>query len=306
MIFDEVESRIVFQFECKFGVKKQCKITYEQGDDTAVKFSTAVPNMIVTRPRIFLDAVQHLHGSIQEISLHGHSDRLVISSVIDEEGTADHKALLRTEITVNANEFETFQITKESPALVFTLKEFRALLLYAEQTGQPITIYFEQAGEPIVFNVSIADMLRADFVFATLVQESSPPPPHAATAAASSRVKRPVHDESSTPSPGPHYRSPTPYSGYSSYSNPPNSNNNPPPYIDQSSSEYDSRTNSPYASYSGISPAADHSHSHSSHHHPSEPASKRHRNLQLDPSKDHTRRLFVDVAHQSFVSDASQ
>lgn len=79
---------------------------------------------------------------------------------------ADLSKVIRTQVTLKPAEFDGYNIGADT-MITFTLKEFKALLAFAEALSLPIQIHFETTGRPVVFIVHNGSTFEAHFVLAT-------------------------------------------------------------------------------------------------------------------------------------------
>ena len=73
-----------------------------------------------------------------------------------------------TEIVVDSADFDMYSVRPGAQELTFSLKELRAILVFCEVSGQPVSVYFSEPGQPILWTVNCFDALVVDFVLATL------------------------------------------------------------------------------------------------------------------------------------------
>lgn len=78
----------------------------------------------------------------------------------------DLSKLIRTQINLKPLEFDSYIIGTDT-IITFTLKEFRALLAFAEALNLPLQLHFETTGKPAVFIVHNGATFEAHFVLAT-------------------------------------------------------------------------------------------------------------------------------------------
>lgn len=74
--------------------------------------------------------------------------------------------MIRTQISLKPAEFDSYVIGMET-TITFTLKEFKALLAFAEALNLPLQVHFETTGRPAVFIVHNGTTFEANFVLAT-------------------------------------------------------------------------------------------------------------------------------------------
>lgn len=113
---------------------------------------------------------------------------LVLRNYID---TNTDGLKIRTQICLKPMEFDSYTIGAET-TITFTLKEFRALLAFAEALNLPLQLHFETTGRPAVFIVHNGSTFEAHFVLAT----SKPDSATQSTATQNTTVERKRKDSS--------------------------------------------------------------------------------------------------------------
>lgn len=101
------------------------------------------------------------------------------------DAAMDLSKIIRTQICMKPSEFASYTIGTDT-AITFTLKEFRALLAFAEALSLPIQLHFEVTGRPAVFIIHNGTTFEAHFVLAT----SKPEVETQATSQNRSRVEK--------------------------------------------------------------------------------------------------------------------
>lgn len=101
------------------------------------------------------------------------------------DASVDLYKIIRTQVNIKPSEFESYVIGSDT-TITFTLKEFRALLAFAEALSLPLQLHFEGTGKPAVFIVHNGSTFEAHFVLAT----SKPDTATQATSQTSSRVDK--------------------------------------------------------------------------------------------------------------------
>lgn len=87
------------------------------------------------------------------------------------DSNLDLSKIIRTQISLKPLEFDSYTIGQDT-TITFTLKEFRALLAFAEALNLPLQLHFETTGKPAVFIVHNGSTFEAHFVLATSKPDS--------------------------------------------------------------------------------------------------------------------------------------
>lgn len=119
---------------------------------------------IATPTRTLSDALNNFQTSDDQVTLEASTQSLILRNYIDNN--MDLSKLIRTQISLKPAEFDSYIIGSET-TITFTLKEFRALLAFAEALNLPLQLHFEITGRPAVFIVHNGSTFEANFVLAT-------------------------------------------------------------------------------------------------------------------------------------------
>lgn len=190
---DPDSCKLIFQLKCKFGIVKthfvsilDCKAMQ------AVYEKDSVPNRITSSQRILSDALSNFQNSDDQVTLQATSQLLILRNFIDTGG--DLTKVIRTQISLQQAEFDSYSISEDA-IITFTLKEFKALLAFAEALNLPVQLHFESTGRPVVFIVHNGSTFEAHFVLATSKPDSETQGASTQSKSVSERKKR---KESST------------------------------------------------------------------------------------------------------------
>ncbi|XP_078036615.1 cell cycle checkpoint control protein Rad9 [Augochlora pura] len=110
-------------------------------------------NQFSSQPRVLGDAMLNFHQNIIEITLEVSNQKLLLRNYVDD--TSGLSNTTRTQLALGRGEFDRYDINTDT-SITFCMKEFKAILNFAEITLMPISIYFEQAGKPVIFGIKHA------------------------------------------------------------------------------------------------------------------------------------------------------
>lgn len=119
---------------------------------------------ITSHQKILSEALGHFQSNDDQITIEVKADSLLLRNYIDS--VTDYCKLIRTQINLKPTEFDSYVIGADT-VITFTMKEFRALLNFAEALNLPIQLHFETTGKPAVFIIHNGATFEAHFVLAT-------------------------------------------------------------------------------------------------------------------------------------------
>ncbi|XP_045454082.1 cell cycle checkpoint control protein RAD9A [Melitaea cinxia] len=181
---DSETCKLIFQLKCKHGIVKTHYVSIlDSKAMQAVYTKDLVPNRITSSQRIFTEALGNFQSSDDQVTLEVSTQSLLMRNYVD--ASVDLYKIIRTQVNIKPSEFESYVVGSDT-TITFTLKEFRALLAFAEALSLPLQLHFEVTGKPAVFIVHNGSTFEAHFVLAT----SKPDTATQATSQTSSRVDK--------------------------------------------------------------------------------------------------------------------
>ncbi|KAI9501018.1 hypothetical protein GGI25_003060 [Coemansia spiralis] len=193
------ECRLVVQMEYKQGICRTHRLFYEVCETLhSVYNKDECKNKWRIGAKVAADWIGHFARGLEEVSLWMTSTQVRVRSWSESQSfgaghtqidaaVAETTRSLQTELTINSTEFDTYHLANSHHPieLTFGLREFKAILQYADAMALPISAHFDRGGDPLLVNVgsmrqtdqslryahsSIAppDDLMAEFVLATI------------------------------------------------------------------------------------------------------------------------------------------
>ncbi|XP_064620725.1 cell cycle checkpoint control protein RAD9B-like isoform X2 [Lineus longissimus] len=159
-------ARVIFQLYCKHGIVKTYNLAFIECETLQAVFSKDLcPNAITAQSRLLCDVVMNFQGTQEEVTLCVNPQKVSLKNYVEDE--PDPNKVIHTEMTLNPDEFDSFQVGVDAE-VTFCLKELRAILAFSEAGNLPLSMNFESAGKPIVFSIESDSSYEANFVLATL------------------------------------------------------------------------------------------------------------------------------------------
>lgn len=164
-------ARLVFKLYCKHGIVKTHNLAFIECETLQAVFSKDMcPNQLTAQPRLLCDTVINFQSNQEEVSLIVSPEKITFKNYVDDE--PDPSKVVHTALNLDPDEFDNCQIGVDTE-ITFCLKEFRAVLAFAEITAMPLNIKFETSGRPIVLSIDADSAFEANFVLATLAESQS-------------------------------------------------------------------------------------------------------------------------------------
>ncbi|KAI8326083.1 hypothetical protein GQ54DRAFT_295012 [Martensiomyces pterosporus] len=197
----EGECRLVVQMTYKQGICRTHRLFYEVCDTLhSVYDKNECKSRWRVSAKVAADWISHFARGLEEVSLRMSSRDVKVRSWAEgqyagmgrtqiDAAVAETTRALQTELTVEPSEFDQYHISGSHPTeLTFGLREFKAILQYAEAMALPLAAFFDKGGDPILFSVcsprasdqsargaysQLPDDLSAEFVLATISDYAS-------------------------------------------------------------------------------------------------------------------------------------
>ncbi|KAK7865863.1 hypothetical protein R5R35_003979 [Gryllus longicercus] len=161
--------KLVFEMKFRMGIAKTHFLPVIECETLQVVYTKDdASNSLLAQVQLFSDTVQNFHSTQEEVTLSVTSQKTSLRSYTD--GSINPSKRKSTEILLDPVEFDKYVVNNET-AITFSLKEFRALLAFAEATGQSVEASFDSGGKPVVFAVKHENTYEASFVLSTLSPE---------------------------------------------------------------------------------------------------------------------------------------
>lgn len=162
---DPDSCKLIFQLRCRHAIMKTHYVSILDPKALNIVYKKdTVPNRIASHQRIFMEALSNFQMSDDQVTLEASVRNLLLRNYIDE--TTDCTKVIRTQINLKTSEFDSYNIGVDT-TITISLKEFRALLAFAEALNLPLQLHYETTGQPAVFIIHNNSSFEANFVLAT-------------------------------------------------------------------------------------------------------------------------------------------
>ncbi|XP_012253809.2 cell cycle checkpoint control protein RAD9A [Athalia rosae] len=161
--------RLVFNLKYKNGITKTHFLPILDCQVLQAVFSKQdSPNKLSALHKVLTGVMQNFQPNLIEITLEVTPQRLLLRNYIDD--TSDLSKVTRTQLALGVGEFEQYKIRTDT-SITFCVKEFKAVLNFAEAVSSPISIHFEKGGKPVIFVIE-SQTFEANIVMSTLNSET--------------------------------------------------------------------------------------------------------------------------------------
>ncbi|KAG1876073.1 Rad9/Ddc1 [Suillus tomentosus] len=179
---DTLESRLIIRLHCKHGIVKTHRLQLLV-PTSLLSPGTSDPSTeshLTIGPRAIKDITEHFpnargaKGNPQLVWTFGDTDVEVksLESSIDTRG----KAQLSTELTISADEFDVYDVYATPTIISFHLREFNAIIAFAESMGLCLDLRFTDSVAPLFIDVE-SEESECLFVISTSQYGGSAAPP---------------------------------------------------------------------------------------------------------------------------------
>lgn len=163
--------KLVFEFHCHHGIIKTHYLPIIECETLEAVYSKdMLPNRLVVQPKLLTFALSNFQVNTLELTLIVTPQKMQLRNYAEDE--SEIRKAVRTELCLESGEFDHYSIGVGT-SITFCLRDFRALLSFAEAVNLPVTADFDTGGRPIVFVVKNAPIYETNFVFATLMPLAS-------------------------------------------------------------------------------------------------------------------------------------
>ncbi|KIO32475.1 hypothetical protein M407DRAFT_213536, partial [Tulasnella calospora MUT 4182] len=172
---DHFSSILVIRLHCKYGVKKTHRLSLSPPSPLLAPNLpvTSTQSSVVVGPRAVKDLMDHFNltkakggraAGLRLIWEWGADEVNVKSSAGLLGGPTDSQ--IATSISVDAEEFDQYEVPAAPVCFGFELKEFLAAIILADNLSLQLNLAFTDAGAPLAITIE-SDALEALFVVAT-------------------------------------------------------------------------------------------------------------------------------------------
>ncbi|KAK7205537.1 Rad9-domain-containing protein [Myxozyma melibiosi] len=186
------ECRLVVILHCKHGITKTYRLSYENARAYRVLHSlNDYPNSFSIRARVLHEYIEHTSARAEAFSIKFARDEIVLTSfteIVRKSAAEVLKQPLQTAIHVSSIDFDDVTVGEDEEA-VFSLKEFRTLVMLADSLDTIIQGSFDAPTLPIVFQFETESM---KCVFLLFTGEPSSSATNQSTTSAAVPPRRPV------------------------------------------------------------------------------------------------------------------
>ncbi|XP_053954509.1 cell cycle checkpoint control protein RAD9A isoform X1 [Anastrepha ludens] len=162
-------AKFQIQLKCQHETLKNTFISVDEEENiTAEMAPESTCNNIRGSHKIFTEISNNFNPAEEEITLEAQIKKISIKNYV--EGSRVNEKFMRSQLQLNAEEFEDYKIGKET-SITFCLKEFRAFLIFAEALNENVCLQFTEAGSPVFMGITYRDEIHCLLIMSTLSPE---------------------------------------------------------------------------------------------------------------------------------------
>ncbi|KAH8373473.1 hypothetical protein KR009_010547, partial [Drosophila setifemur] len=160
------QTNLQVNLRCKLETTKEATISIIDDQNINTNIDTDQrPNVIRGDHKLFTDISNNFNTTEEELTLEANLGSLVAKNYI--EGARVNDKFMRTQLKLRPNEFDQYQVTKET-IITFCIKEFRAFLLFAECLNASLSLEFDDAGRPFLLKITKHGEIECLLIMSTL------------------------------------------------------------------------------------------------------------------------------------------
>ncbi|KAI0286020.1 Rad9-domain-containing protein [Russula aff. rugulosa BPL654] len=179
--FDGLEGKLIVRLHCKHGIVKTHRLTLQTPSS---QLHLHVPEAlneshVVIGPKAMRDMIDHFpstRGKADPQLTWVFDDTEVHIRNLESSLNSNGLGQLATELTISADEFESYDIFATPISLAFHLREFNATIAYVESMDAVLNVRFTDPAAALYVNVQ-SDSIESLFAMSTSRVPGAPEPP---------------------------------------------------------------------------------------------------------------------------------
>lgn len=166
---DAKSCKLVFVLKYRNGITKTHFLPIIDCQILQAAFSQkSAPNQLTAHHKVMADAMLNFQPGLIEITLEVTPQKVLLRNYLDD--TSDLSKITRTQLALGVGEFDQYKIGTDT-SITFCVKEFKAVLNFAEAVSLPVSVHFETAGKPVIFIIK-SSSFESNIVLSTLNPDS--------------------------------------------------------------------------------------------------------------------------------------
>uniref|UniRef100_W8BYD2 Cell cycle checkpoint control protein n=1 Tax=Ceratitis capitata TaxID=7213 RepID=W8BYD2_CERCA len=166
MTFIQDQEKFQIQLKCQHETLKNTCISVDDEENITAEMTPENNcNTICGSHKIFTEISNNFNPAEEEITLEAQDKKINVKNYV--EGSRVNEKFMRSQLQLNADEFDKYNIEKQT-SITFCLKEFRALLMFAEALNESVCLQFDMAGSPVFVGISHRDEIHCLLIMSTL------------------------------------------------------------------------------------------------------------------------------------------